>query len=303
MPKCAKCNYIIKKDFLTCNVCNKTYHPGCARSYLGSKTARGCCLASLSNSHQRSSPRTMTEQVYNTANGMPSGSQTPLFSFPNELILTQQHLQAAVFSGESTSTAPQHQQSATIPVSVSSVPQQHLQAAAVSGASASLQPQQYHQAAKIPVSVSSVTQQYPHTVTVSDEMSRFNNLDSDAKMSRMYEFMFTHMRGLESRLDEVARTTSERFSQVDARLQALEQREVEQTFRPHESTAEIVVSGLPTRGQLSHEEIINRIFNFVGAARFLGDIISIRKLKTVKENGSPYVVLANTAVQICASPQ
>ena len=69
-------------------------------------------------------------------------------------------------------------------------------------------------------------------------------------MSWMYEFMFTHMRGLESRLNEVARNTSERFSQVDARLQALEQRAVEQTVRPHESTAEIV-SVWPTRGQLS----------------------------------------------------
>ena len=46
-----------------------------------------------------------------------------------------------------------------------------------------------------------------------------------------------------------------------------------------------MVSGLPTRGQLTYEEIVNRI-NFVGATRFLGDIISIRKLKTVKENGS-----------------
>ena len=297
MPKCAKCNYIIKKDFLTCNVCNKTYHPGCARAYLGSKTARGCCLASLSNSHQRSSPRTMTEQVYNTPNGMPSGSQTPLFSFPNELILPQQHLQAAAFPGATMSTVPQHQQSATNPASVSSVPQQHLQAAAVLGASASVQPQQYHQAAKIPVSFSSVTQHHPHTATVSDEMSRFNNLDSDAKMSRMYEFMFTHMRVLESRLDEVARTTSERFSQVDARLQALEQREVEQTFRPHESTAEIVVSGLPTRGQLSHQDIISRIFNFVEAARFLDDIISIRKLNSVKENGGSGAPNGDTAVR------
>ena len=79
-------------------------------------------------------------------------------------------------------------------------------------------------------------------------MSLFNNLDSDAKMSRMYEFMFTYMRRLETRLNEVARNTSEHFSQVDARLQALEQRAVEQIVRPRESTAEIVVSGLPTRG-------------------------------------------------------
>ena len=91
--------------------------------------------------------------------------------------------------------------------------------------------------------------------------------------------MFTNMRGLESRLNEIVRTTSKRFSQVDARLQALEQRAVEQTFRPHESTAEIVVASLPTRGQLIYEEIVNRIFNFVGATRFLGDIISIRELK------------------------
>ena len=96
-----------------------------------------------------------------------------------------------------------------------------------------------------------------------------SGLDSDAKMARMYEFIFTNMRGLESRLNEVARTMSECFSQVDARLQALEQRAVEQTFRPHESTAEIVVSGLPTRGQLTYGEIVNRIFNFVGSNRFL----------------------------------
>ena len=74
-------------------------------------------------------------------------------------------------------------------------------------------------------------------------------------MSRMYEFMFTHMRGLETRLNEVAKNTSERLSQVDARLQPLEQRTGEQIVQPHESTAEIVVSGLPTRGQLSYEDI------------------------------------------------
>ena len=121
------------------------------------------------------------------------------------------------------------------------MPIQHLQAASVSGASASLVPQQYQQAA-----------------TVSKEMSRFYNLGSEAKMSRMYEFMFTHIRRLESRLNEVAGTTSERFSQVDARLEALEQRAIEQTVRPNESTAEIVVSGLPTRGQLSYKEIVTR---------------------------------------------
>ena len=64
------------------------------------------------------------------------------------------------------------------------------------------------------------------------------------------------MRRLESRLNELARITSERFSQVDAQIQALEQRAVKQTVRPHESTPEIVVSGLPTRGQLSYEDIV-----------------------------------------------
>ena len=59
-------------------------------------------------------------------------------------------------------------------------------------------------------------QQYPQAATVSDEMSLYNNLDSDAKMSRMDEFMFTHMRGLVSGLNEVARNTSERFSQVNS---------------------------------------------------------------------------------------
>ena len=112
-------------------------------------------------------------------------------------------------------------------------------------------PQQNQQAATIPVNVPSVPQQHPQTITVSDEMSRFNNLDSEAKMSRMYEFMIAHMRGLESRLKEVIRTTSERFSQVDARLQAF--------------VDEIVVSGLPTRSQLSYREIVISIFNFIGA--------------------------------------
>ena len=66
----------------------------------------------------------------------------------------------------------------------------------------------------------------------------------------------------------------------------LEQRAVEQIFRPHESTVEIVVSGLPTRGQLSYENIVTRICNFIGATRFLVDVISIRKLNSAKENES-----------------
>ena len=151
------------------------------------------------------------------------------------------------------------------------------------------------------MSLSSVPQQHPHITTVSDEMSLFNNLDRDAKMSRMYEFMCTHMNGLESRLNEDARSTSGRFSQVDARLQALEQQKVEQTSRPPECTVEIIVSALPTQGQLSHEEIVNRIFNFVGATRFLGDIISIRKLKTGKENGSSSNPNGDTAVRMSYS--
>ena len=199
MPKCEKCNCIIKKDFSTCNSCNKTYHPGCGRAYLGSNSSRECCLASLSNSYQRSSLTTTTEPVYNAASGLPSDPQTPLFSFSGKMTLPQQHLQAAAASEASTSFVPQqHQQAASIPQNVSSVPQQHLQA-----------------------------------VTVSDEMSIFNNLDRYARMSRTYEFMFTHMRGLEARLNEVAKNTSERFSQVDTRLQALEQRAGEQIVRPH----------------------------------------------------------------------
>ena len=193
------------------------------------------------------------------------GPQTPLFSFPSELTLPQQHLQAAEFPVASSSSVPYYQLIAPIPVSVSSMPQQHL-----------------------------------HAATVSDEISLFNNLDRDAKMSRMYEFMFTHMKGLESRLNEVARSTSKRFSQVDARLQALEQQKVEQTSRP-ESTTEIIISGLPTQSQLSHEEIVNRIFNFVGATRFLGDIISIRKLKTGEENGSSSNPNGDTAVRMSYS--
>ena len=126
------------------------------------------------------------------------------------------------------------------------------------GASTSFVPHQHQQAALIPHSVSSVPQQHPQAATVSHEMSLFNNLDRDAKMSRVYEFMFTHMRRLETRLNEVARNTSERFSQIDARLQVLEQRTGEQIVRPHESTAEIVVSSLPTRGQLLYEDTVTR---------------------------------------------
>ena len=48
----------------------------------------------------------------------------------------------------------------------------------------------------------------------------------------------------------------------------------------------IVVSSLPTRGQLSYEDIVTRIFNFIGATRFLVDVISIRKLNSTKENES-----------------
>ena len=137
--------------------------------------------------------------------------------------------------------------------------------------------QQHQQAATIPVSLSSVPQEHSQAATVSD--------DSEAKMSWMYEFMYMHMMELESRLNEVARTTSDRFSQVDARLQVLEQRPV-QTVPLPVSSAEIVVSGFPTRGRLTYEEIVTRIFNFIGATRFLGDVISIRKLNSVKENAS-----------------
>ena len=191
-------------------------------------------------------PHGDTEPVYNAASGLPSDPQTPLFSFSGEMTL----------------------------------PQQSLQAAAASGAGMSFVPHEHQQAASIPQSVLSVPQQHPQAATVSDEMSLFNTLDRDAKMSRMYEFMFTHMRGLETRLNEVAKSTSERFSQVDARLQALEQRAGEQ----NRSAAEIVVSGLPTRGQLSYEDTVTRIFNFIGATRFLVDVISIRKLNSTKEN-------------------
>ena len=36
---------------------------------------------------------------------------------------------------------------------------------------------------------------------------------------------------------------------------------------------------------MSYGEIVTSIFNFIGASRFLGDVISIRKLNTVKEYG------------------
>ena len=79
MPKCAKCNCIIKKDFSTCNSCNKSYHPDSARAYLGSMSARGCCLALLSNSYQRSTLTTMIEPVYNAASGLPSNPPNTAF--------------------------------------------------------------------------------------------------------------------------------------------------------------------------------------------------------------------------------
>ena len=70
----------------------------------------------------------------------------------------------------------------------------------------------------------------------------------------------------------------------------------EQIVRPHESTAEIVVSGLPTRGQLSYEDIVIRIFNFIGATRYLVDVISIRKLNGTKENESSSTPNGDSAV-------
>ena len=165
MPKSQNAIALLRKIFRLATRAIR-HHPGCARAYLGSKSAQGCCLVSLSNLYQRSSLTTMTEPVYKAASGLPSDPQTPLFSFSGESTLPQQYLQAAVALGASTSFVPhQHQQAASIPQSVSSLPQQHLQAA-----------------------------------TVLDEMSLFNYLDRVAKMSRMYEFMFTHMRGLETRL-------------------------------------------------------------------------------------------------------
>ena len=71
---------------------------------------------------------------------------------------------------------------------------------------------------------------------------------------------------------------------------------MEQIYRPHESAAEIVVSGLPTRGQLSYEDIVTRIFNFIGATRLLVNIISIRKLNSTKENESSSTPNGDSAV-------
>ena len=73
------------------------------------------------------------------------------------------------------------------------------------------------------------------------------------------------MMGLQSKLNEVARTTSGRFSQVDARLQALGSGQFEP--RSHESTPEIYVSGLLTPGQLTYEKIFTRVFNFIVGTR------------------------------------
>ena len=84
-------------------------------------------------------------------------------------------------------------------------------------------------------------------------------------------------------------------------LQALEQRTGEQIVRPHESTAEIVVSDLPTRGQLSCDDIVTRIFNFIGATRFLVDLISTRKLNSAKENESSGTPNGDSAVHMSFS--
>ena len=59
--------------------------------------------------------------------------------------------------------------------------------------------------------------------------------------------------------------------------------------------------GLPTQGQLSYEEIVTSIFNFIGATSFLGDIISIRKLNSVKENGSFGTLNGGAAIVISYS--
>ena len=95
------------------------------------------------------------------------------------------------------------------------------------------------------------------------------------------------MRSLEIRQSVLVKLT------LDYRL---EQRAVEQIVRPHESTAEIVVSGFTTRGQLSYEDIVTRIFNFIAAARFPVDVISIRKLNSAKENESSSTPGGDSAV-------
>ena len=92
----------------------------------GFEVSSGVLPSSLSNSYQRSSLTTMTEPVYNASSGLATDPQTSLFSFSSGKTLPQQHLQAAAASGASTSFVPhQHQQAASIPQSVSSVPQQH----------------------------------------------------------------------------------------------------------------------------------------------------------------------------------
>ena len=145
--------------------------------------------------------------------------------------------------------------------------------------------------------------QHPQATTVSDEMSLFNSLDSDAKMARMYKFMFTNMRGLESRLNEVARSTSERFSQVDAWLQALQPQAVEKTA---EKLLGLIT--LPRKllfrdcqFEVSYEEIVTSIFNFIGATRYLDDVMSIRNLNSAKDNGSVSTLNGNTAVPMSLS--
>ena len=47
---------------------------------------------------------------------------------------------------------------------------------------------------------------------------------------------------------------------------------------------------------MSYEDIVTRIFNFIGATRFLVDVMSIRKLNSTKENESSSTPNGDSAV-------
>ena len=59
--------------------------------------------------------------------------------------------------------------------------------------------------------------------------------------------------------------------------------------------------GLAKSRSLSYEDIVTRIFNFIGATRFGVDVISIRKLNSTKHNESSSTANGDSAVHMSFS--
>ena len=53
--------------------------------------------------------------------------------------------------------------------------------------------------------------------------------------------------------------------------------------------------------EVSYEEIVTSIFNFIGATRYLDDVMSIRNLNSAKDTGSVSTLNGNTAVPMSLS--